>query len=453
MNRLSRRWTPSLLVVVLAPLTLVSCDSEDPIEAALAQVQRELASVHPGGTAMADPATRAGVYTRAIATLGDAARAGSDAQRDAAGLLLASAHEGLSRIDADEATELEARLLDRATRLRAQVDLFAGQSALAAALGAIDPQAERDTLDGALADSRAQSDTARSTRESLQTELDDLAARAQTQTDVAHKKNAQAGRVRSASLDAAPDEAQRLAKQAYEIRRQAARAEVAASELHAEADKIRPRLAEQDLLINSLRDEQAGLTEARHRVDTSVQDAEQQSQDARAAARQAGESAGAALDEIDSLRTGALAKAWDSAIREAQAAVDSASRARGIERTTLAIRRGETQQRVGELQAARARGLERYDALLSVFQQADPELPFADRLTEIRARISGELDASRGAARDAYKQAVAAYRGASTRDQTVRGRLERVEKILAGDDAEAPADQSVEHAGAPRSRG
>lgn len=433
----------TLGVLALGVVMSGGCDREDHVALALDAAGRDLESIHPGGAATADAATRLRVYTRVVNDLRDAARDGTDAQKDAANMLLASAHGGLSQIHAAEAGGFESNLLDQATRLRAILDLYAGQAALAAAMGAIEPRVEREELDRAIADARTRGEEARSLRATLQTEHDDLVARAEAESSRARDMFAEAGRLRSASLDAATDDVARLAQEAYEINRRAAEAENAAADLRAQAEKVRPRIAEQDLIIASTRGAQASLTESRRLVDERAADARERATAARADAERAASDLAAALDQMESIRSGPLAEAWSNAVREAEAAARAVSQARGIERSTLAMRRGETQQRVGEFHAARARGLERALGTLDLLDAAEPPLPFSNRLGEIRATITSALDEARASARSAFDEALAAHQSSGVRDQAVRDRLDRIRAMLGAEDpATADPDAS-----------
>ncbi len=430
--------TAFTLAMLSIGMVIGGCDRDDPVALALDAAGRDIESIHPGGAATADAPTRQRVYSKVVSDLRDAARDGTDAQQDAANMMLAAAHGGLSQIHAAQAGGLESNLLDQATRLRALLDLYAGQSALAAAMGAVQPRAERAELDRAIAEAQARSDEARSRRASYQTELEQLIARAEAESSRARDLFAEAGRLRSASLDAATEDVSRLAQEAYEINRRAAEAENAAADLRAQSEKIVPRIAEQDLIITSSRAALTTLAESRGLVDERAADARELATAARADSDRAAGDLAAALDQMESIRTGPLAEAWANAIREAEAAARTVAQARGIDRSTLALRRGETHQRIGELHAARARGFERSLGTLDLLDAAEPPLPFTNRLGEIRTALAAALDEARASARSAFDEALAAHQNSGVRDQALRDRLDRIRATLGAEEPPAP---------------
>jgi len=378
---------------------------------------------------MADAVTRAAVYRSAVSALRDAARTGTDAQRDAANLLLASAHEGLARLAAGDAAQGESSVLDQASRLRAAADLYVGEMALAASLAGVDPEVERAELDGAIEDVRRRAEEARSRRDDLTSQRSALVLEAEGHAARAKEHAAEAGRLRSAALDAAPDSAPAIAQHAYEAQRRGAQEEVASSRLRARAELIEPSLTEQTLLIQSLQAEEQALAEAVGRVDQRVRDAESSAQSARASARSAADDAARTLDQIQDARDAADER-WAEAVNEAESAVAALRQARGIDRTTLSIRLGEAQQRLGEIHAARHRGMERYAGQVGLLEQIEPPLPFADRLHEIASGLATASGQAVSAAKEAFEGAVSAYQRASTRDAAVRDRLERAQALL-----------------------
>lgn len=435
-----------LLGISVAGLTaLAGCDREDAVSVTLAAVQHDLASAHSGGAAAAPPATRATIYSQAVTDLQGAARSGTEAQRDAANVLLAQAHSGMAQIESAEAIQIENRLLDRATRLRATLDLYASQSALSSALGSVDAAAERAALDQALTDVDQRLSDAQSARRDLQQEHDAYKTAAEGAAQQATTDRTEAAELRSRALDAPATEAAKLIERAYEIERIAAESEREAARQTAMMEKIAPRLQEAERLLGSLADERAKLTEARKRVDQRTQDARQQSQTARAAAIEAARDAEAALAEIEAIRTGELTERWNQALQHAQSAVTALSQSRGGDsavRATNALLRGEAQQRLGEMHAARARGVERYLLLLDNIESVEPAVPFMSRVTDIINRAESELLDSGQAAADAFAQAASTYQSAGVRDQEVRDRLERLQQMLqqaAGQAPETPA--------------
>lgn len=439
-----RRHRPLVALLGLAPIALAGCEKADPVALAIADVERELAEIHPGGTAAADPGSRESVYRSAISALRAAGQSGTDAQRDAASLLTAIAEEGLSRLASADATALESRLVDLAARLRATADRAVAELALAEALATQTGDSERSELETGLAEGRARVAEAQARRDELTGQREALLLRAEGHAARAAEHSATAGRLRSEALAADPDAVAEIAQRAYEAQRRAAAEDTAASDLRAQAERLDPEIAEQSLVIESVQAEIQALNEALARVDQRVRDAEASAQSARASARSAAQDAEAILDQFEAARTQAD-ELWAQAVTHAQAAIASVGRARGIDRATLALRRGESQQRLGEIMDARARGLSRSVGQLELLAGLDRPLPFAARLDALIGAYEAAADEAAAGAADAFGAAIAAYEGASTRDATVRDRLDRVRALLAGQRPPsdgAPADQA-----------
>src|SRR5690606_21020161 len=138
-------------VAIALGVNLAGCDDVDSVAVTLASVERDLATAHPGGSSVAGASTREAIYGEAIAQLRSAAQDGTEAQKDAAGMMLAQAHGGMARLEAAEAGQLEKQFLNEATRMRALLDLYVAQSSQSAALGGVELAKERDELDQAIA--------------------------------------------------------------------------------------------------------------------------------------------------------------------------------------------------------------------------------------------------------------------------------------------------------------
>lgn len=419
-----------------AALTLAigvgGCDQEDSVAVTLASVERDLATIHPGGSAVAGESTREAVYSRAISQLRAASRDGTDAQKDAANMMLAQAQGGMARLAASRAAELEKQFLNDATRMRALLDLYVAQSAHGEALGNVNLANERDELDRAIAAVDARLNEAQRRREQLRGEAERFKSLADQHTRQVEAMRADAGRLRSQALDASATQAAELIEQAHQIQREAAASEVEAARQMAEMEKVTPRVEEQDRLIASLNEERSRLAAARRRVDVRGQDARQQSQTARAEALEAAEAVALALDEMEAMRNGPLAERWNEATTQAEGAVSAMRQARGVDRATSSMLVGEAQLRLAEMRLGMARGLERYALMLDGLASVEPALPFADRVAQIREGVIVERDEARQAAREAVEEAAATFEGAAVRDQAIRDRLDQMQQVLHG---------------------
>lgn len=431
-NTMRNRVNQSVLVsACLTASLMIGCDQRDAASADLATVERELAAVHPGGSASAPPQRRVQVYSQSVPRLQSVARSGTPAQRSAAQLLIARVEGGLAQIAASKASELEKRLLDDATRLRASFDLSQASSSFAAVLSSIDNAPDLAKLDQTLAELDARVSDAQTMRDELQQEVDHLDSQAGAHTKKADAFKVQAGVLRTKALDASAADSAQLSKQAYALQRQAGAHEVASADLLAQIDKIHPLIAEQDLILKSLQEERSHLVDARRRIDQRGENSREQAQSARADARSAGKKAGEILDSIESTRTGELATTWAGAVQHADNALAAVSKASMMERSAAAISKGDAQQRLGEIHLAMAHSMERYLNLLKALQAGDPSSPLVGQLAEIQSRVHDDLLQTQQKVRDTFGQAVSAYQGASVSDQDVRDRLERISQTLA----------------------
>ena len=419
------------LALVAAGVMSVGCDQQGEVSQTLSTVEHQLATAHPGDASAATPTVREQIYNQAVSSLTGVSHDATGAQRDAVNVLLAESYSGLSLLDAQQAGQTERRLLDSEARLRAQLDLYIAQTSLADALAAVDSTKEFAALDRALNDVDVSMSDAQRALRAMQKQADQLKSQADAKARQASDLRAQAGALRSKALEAPTDQIAALSQRAYETQRQAAAGEVESSRLAAQRQKITPRIAEQKALIASLGEERVNLTNARQRVDTRVQIVRQNSQEARAKALAAEQEVTQKLDTIDAIVTGDLASHWRQAIEHAQKALSAVNQVRGLDRTTIAVSKGEAQQRLGELQGALARGLERYRLELRAIQGAGPVSTIASKATEILTRIEPQIAQARQDSRDAFEQAGASYAGASVRDASARDRLDRIKKLLA----------------------
>jgi len=420
-----------LALVCVAAFSMISCDDQDSASADLAAVERELAAIHPGGSASAPPQRRAEIYTKSVPRLQTVARSGTPAQQSAAQLLISRVESGLAQIAATNASEMERRLLDDATRLRASFDLAQASSSFAEALSMIDTAPELAQLDQTLAelDARvADTQTARATLQKENGRLEALAASHLKEADVFRIK---AGELRTQALDASAAEAAELSKKAYALQREGGGHEVESAEYLAQTEKVKPLIAEQDLILKSLQEERSHLVDTRSRIEQRGADAQQSELSARADARTATKQAGEILDNIETIRSGDLAAAWASAVQHASNASAAIAKARSLERSAAAISKGDAQQRLGEIHLAMAHSMERYLDLIQALQDADPSSTLASQFASIQSRVQAELGQTQGQVRDAFGQAVSAYQSASVSDQNVRDRLGRISQTLA----------------------
>lgn len=419
-----------LALVCLAAFLMIGCDWQDSAAADLATVERELAAIHPGGAAAAPPQRRVQVYTQSVSRLQTVSRSGSPAQQSAAQLLIARVEGGLAQIAASSASQLERRLLDDATRLRAHFDHAQGSTSFAKALSLLDTAPQLAQLDQTLAELDGRVADAQTSRADLQQEIDGLDVQASAHMKEANRFRIEAGSLRTQALDASAAQSAQLAKQAYSLQREGGVHEVASADLSAQIDFIQPLIAEQDLILKSLQEERSHFVDARRRIEQRGTNSQQSELSARADARVAGEEAREILDSIEATRSGDLAATWAEAVNHAAKARDAVAKARNMERSAWAISKGDAHQRLGEIHLSMAHSMEQYLDLIQSLQDSDPSSPLAEQFAEIQSRVQADLLQTQQQIRDAFGQAVSAYQGASVSDQIVRDRLDRIKQTL-----------------------
>lgn len=360
-------------------------------------------------------------------------REGDGSEAAAANLMAARALAGIADIDASVASEGERRALDRAVAVRASLNLYTGQTSMAAAsafdpaesLAAIDQQLR--TLDQDAA--KAAADKAAATKQ-----RDDLLARAKAALDKSKALRDQAGTLRRQAADTSAVRGLELTQQSVALARQADELDREAGYLQADADAIAPTIAEMDRKVASVANEKTATQARRAEVVKRGEFARATVAEATATAGTASSAIARQVTELASHRSGdmdAAATRANNGYREALAAAKKAlGAAKGADRTSAQLVVGSIQQSWAHLAATQWRGRQAYAALLTLLAGVQPAMEGSAKFGEDAKAAQAAADEALAAAKQQYQDAIDTYSNVQGASEEVKARIERIKQIL-----------------------
>jgi hypothetical protein len=202
------------------------------------------------------------------------------------------------------------------------------------------------------------------------------------------------------------------------------------SKLQAQADAIAPRLSEVNAIIAKLTKQKADLDAIAGSLQERTAAARKEASDARAAAAAAAGDLKKRLDDLDALRKGGLATAYDQALSGYRKAGSLAKSAQGGGKPAAAkIAAGMAALSQAETYWARAQGSQAFAALLKTLATAQPSLPYA---SEMQARCTDALKSQKddlASAQTALEEAKAAFTTSGV-GGAVKERLDALGELL-----------------------
>lgn len=448
-----RRFAGALLCAGLA-LGAGACDRLSADEAALASARRSMRALHSGPDAPGPDVQRA-VQTEVVTALRPVADRLKGASSAAAWGLMAQAQAGLAQLDASQAAEADARLLNLATQARSSADLYAAQHALASALEKNDPRAAVTDLDQQARSLDAELVKAQGARDKEAERLRTLEAAAAEQTRLANEQRAAELARRATAAEAAPAQRATGYEEAHVIARRAAAFERRAAEIEAEAALVRPLIGVHSLEIDRITRQKQLTGAGKQQLEQSAAASVAQAAEARKGAIAASESLATRLAALDELLVGESTAKNDAAAAGFNGAVASARNAvkqsgQGEAKLSASVALASYLQSLGDIRASHAQTLRAVQATVEVVCSLTPPVGDAAaleasiaRLTEMRARADE-------AAAQAYDGARAALNSAGGRGETA-DRIKTLASLLPGaPPAEAPpAEPAPAPEGAP----
>lgn len=431
-----------LTAMALALATAVGgCDDgRAAADATLAQARRDLAALNVGGTNPPSDRARAAVYAKVLREVQPITTAGLPAQQTAAKRLVAIVQEGEGQLDFDRAAALAREAVDTMLAAQAILDRRQGQLALADALVAFDPSAEREALRADDAARQKELGEAEATRASLEKELAALRKEAEAHRAEAKALREQEGAARARALDAPADERLAIVEEAVGIQRRADGADREASLALAQVDRKAPEVEAAKSEVARLAKQRDFIALALKQLDARAAVGTEQAAENRGQAEEAARQLATMIAQIDEQMKGPVAQEYGRAVQSLESAERSqrAAPGQGVERTSTQLALGRIRQTMADVERARAYAWGTFGALLTRAVDVKPPLPSS---AEYRAMADAALATAReaiAAAAESFGQAAEGFASAgggaemAERLQRTADKLKAIQAGLAG---------------------
>lgn len=438
----------ALALVCGGAASLTGCSGESDAQAAVRQARHRVHALN-SGSAPASPSHRLEVYrdlqTRLNAAVGELE--GSEAA--AALTLLGEAQTGIAEISAAEAATLDNQLLSLVAQARSAASLFHSQSSLAAAMESYDPAKTLEELRDSGRDFQADLVAVQASRDALQQRLDELTTAAGARASEGGTLRLEAAQLRRDAMEQDPASRAEAAQRSFEVARRADALDREAAELNAAAAVVRPQLATADIDILRWNRQIELAALARTNLQAAVDARLAQAGVARAAADEAAARFDQLAQQIEALRAGESATAYDAATSAYTSGIATLRRAsqavtRPDAKGPQALALAQAQSALADVQRSRARTLGVVADLFTVVAEMSPALPNASNYRELAASILAKSDELLAAASEQYTNAQASLASSGLRGD-LRERVDRVGASL----TEASARMSGEPLPAP----
>lgn len=436
-----RRTKPIARVRLCAAMVLIcgslaglsGCDSRSESDRILAQAGDVINAINIQGANPAPSIKRRGDELRAvIAKLKPLVDAKDPTTAGAGQLMLARAYGGLGELAAKAAADEERQFLNQINVVRAKLDQWVSQHAVAASLNVFDPTKDLAELDAQMA--KRTEEVAKLTADLAKQEAEVAKIRAQA---AAFKSEAQTVRQQETAVRARGENLSQTARadvirEAVEVSRRADGLERQAGETEALADKEAPVVVEIKNQIERVNRQKDSLQKAKQDIQERAAAARKQSAEATAEANKVGTEITTALTALNAKREAADGPTQE-AIKQFTLAA-STSKSSGTDamrdaRNAASASSAMFQQSLGDAHATRARSLTVHASVLNALATATPPLPGASDLSAKAKKAGDEAKAARESAITAYKAASAAYGGAGAKGEA-KARFEELTKAL-----------------------
>lgn len=426
--------TALALVAVCGGVTAWSgCAGESDDQAAVRVARQKLLAINSGASP-ASPGLRREVYQDIQNRLRPVAQ-GLDGTAAAAALtLLGEAETGLAEIAAADGATRDNELLSLVAQARSAASLFHSQSSLASAMESYDPARTLEDLRESGRDFQTDLAAVQASRDVLQQRLDELTAAAAAKAGQARERRLEAARIRAASMEADPASRAAAAEQAFRVSREADSLDKEAAELNASAGVVRPQIATADIDIQRW----TRQIELSNLARTNLQSAVDARLGHAGAARRAADEAAARFDaivlQIEALRTGDSATAYDSAASAYTAGVATLRRAaqsvaKPETKAPLAVSAAQAQSSLADVHRSRARVLAVVGELYEAAGASSPALPRSAEYRAMAQEVFTKADELLAKASEGYANAQSALASAGLRGD-LRERADRLGAML-----------------------
>jgi hypothetical protein len=433
--------------------SLVACDREPQSAKTLREQSDKLEVLGTGGSA--GPAkAQANTFketTTKLAGLGDGKVA-------AAGMTLVSgAHTGLADEQIAALEEKERAATAKLNEVQAALAVYAGVSSVAAVAESYDPTGDLSDASKAKAEREKSAEDARARLAVIERQIAELRAAVKAKNDAADAKMLEFNEAMARTTSMTATQALPIVQAAHKAKREADALKLEAGKVEAQLDVTIPLANELRLLVEQSVNQAKSLDDRAAELNAKKSNSVRLAATAREEASKAKDEIRKLVGELESLRSGEVQSAGESALNTLSQAV-KAAQAAGTEvpgGSKLAL--GTAKQKVGDVHATRARGYQAYAALLTDLAKAEPKLPDAGDYATRAQAAKAAADEAIQAARAAYAEAGSAFNGVQVtgevkqRLQALGARLQAMSKSAeeqAADAAAAAAAQAQADAAA-----
>ncbi|MDX2148427.1 MAG: hypothetical protein SFZ23_12985 [Planctomycetota bacterium] len=320
---------------------------------------------------------------------------------------------------------LEQQALNTIRVARAALATYIESHAIAAATQSFDASGRERELAQQVTAVDAEMGQRRQAKATLETQVGELRAAAETRANAAKALYDQAAGLRVRMTEVTASQAATLASQAASLQREGDALARDASEIEAQASLLEPLAKEADLLAQQLVNQRESLQEAQAEVRQKVESNQRTADEARQRATAAGQDAATLVAGLATFRSGDVASAYQTTVTAYRSAISSAQKAQTSEPAQAKLAVGSLQQALGDLLWRRAAGIQAHAALLELMSQLEPALPDQASYASQRATLAEEAKTIAGEAAQAYEAAQSAFSTAPIRG-TVKERLTQV---------------------------
>lgn len=370
----------------------------------------------------------------------------------AANLLVARAQAGLAELKAQEQQEKEAALLNQISIIRASMNEWTTLNMLANGQEAYNPAQDIARFEQQIAERETSLNERKSAKAQQDAAIAALAARAQEATTNTETQRTREAELRNQMTTGTQTQRAALLEQITEVKRAGDALEMQAANLQAEIAKEQPKADIIEREVNLATKQIELLRNAITATNTRAESSRQVAARARATAAEAAGRLDQLISDAKGLRTNADGPGSEalshyqqalSAAKKAQTALKDAE-ARG----SAAAAVGSFSQSMGDVHAARARGLGQFGDLLASIASDRATLPNAATYRADADTLHKGAEEARKAAKEAYSSAQTSYATANfkTRAEEIQKKIEDLAKSY---DSTLPSSPSEGEAPAP----
>lgn len=427
------RLCAAMVLVCGGLMGLSGCDSRTESDRILAQAGDVINAINIQGANPAPSIKRRGDELRALITkLKPVVDAKDPITAGAGQVMLARAYGGLGELAAKLAADEERQFLNQINVVRAKLDQWISQHAVAASLNVYDPTKDLADLDAQMSKqaeevAKLKDDLAKQEAQVAKIRAQAVALKAESAT-VRQQETVVRARGENLSQTARAD----VIREAVDVSRRADGLERQAGETEALAEKEAPLVVEIKSQIERVNRQNDSLQKAKKDIQERAAAARQQSADATAEANKVGGEIATALTALNAKREAADGPTQEAikqftlgASTAKSASAGAGSDAAGAASASSAM----FQQSLGDTHATRARSLSVHASVLEALATATPPLPAAGELSAKAQKAREEAKVARESAVAAYKAAKSAYEGARAKG-ALKARYEELGKAL-----------------------